>query len=109
MGTGTGDRAQREKVLCGRNLGGRIIVSFYKDGVYLSDDSGASWRPVDDSRLKKARCLTQAMWNGQDVLFIGTEPVGLFISKDEGDSWNEIAAVRELHEKRKWTYPVPGV
>jgi photosystem II stability/assembly factor-like uncharacterized protein len=99
-----------KKVLCGRNLPrGRIVASCYKDGVYLSDDSGASWRPVDDSRLKKARCLTQAMWNGQDVLFIGTEPVGLFISKDEGDSWNEIAAVRELHEKRKWTYPVPGV
>ncbi len=98
-----------KKVLCGRNLGGRIVVSCYGDGVYLSDDSGASWRHVDDPRLKKARCLTQAMWNGQDVLFIGTEPVGLFISKDGGDCWSEIAAVRELHEKRKWTYPVPGV
>ena len=104
-----GTALKGKKVLCGRNLGGRIVASCYRDGVYLSDDSGASWKQVDDKRLKKARCLTQAMWNGEDVLFIGTEPVGLFISKDGGDSWNEIAAVRELHEKRKWTYPVPGI
>jgi photosystem II stability/assembly factor-like uncharacterized protein len=104
-----GTALKGKKVLCGKNLGGRIVASCYGDGVYLSDDSGASWKQVDDNRLKKARCLTQAIWNGEDVLFIGTEPVGLFISKDGGDSWNEIAAVRELHEKRKWTYPVPGV
>jgi hypothetical protein len=100
---------QGKKVLCGRNLGGRIVASCYGDGVYISDDSGVSWEQVDDKRLRKVRCLVQAMWNGQDVLFAGTEPVGLYTSIDRGVSWDEIAALSELHKQRKWTYPVPGV
>jgi photosystem II stability/assembly factor-like uncharacterized protein len=51
----------------------------------------------------------RANWHEQDVLFAGTEPIGLYVSLDQGNSWNEITAVRELQEKRKWTYPVPGV
>src|SRR5678815_643773 len=67
-----------KKVLCGKTVGGRIVATCYRDGVYLSDDSGASWKTFDDKRLKRVRCLTQATWNGEEVLFIGTEPVGLF-------------------------------
>jgi photosystem II stability/assembly factor-like uncharacterized protein len=98
-----------KKVLCGKTLGKRIVASCYGDGIFVSDDSGVSWKRIDDQRFKKVRCLTQAMWNGKEVLFAGTEPVGLFSSTDGGDSWSEIPAVRELYEKRKWTYPVPGV
>jgi photosystem II stability/assembly factor-like uncharacterized protein len=99
-----------KKVLCGKNLGGgHIVASCYGDGVYVSDDAGVTWKQIDEQRLKKVRCLTRANWNGREVIFAGTEPVGLFSSSDGGSSWSEIPAVRELHEKRKWTYPVPGV
>jgi photosystem II stability/assembly factor-like uncharacterized protein len=104
-----GTALKGKKVLCGKSLGGRIVASCYGDGIYLSDDFGVSWKKVEDHRFQKVRCLTRAMWNGQDVLFAGTEPVGLFASTDRGDSWNEITAVRDLHEKRQWTYPVSGV
>jgi photosystem II stability/assembly factor-like uncharacterized protein len=104
---GTGLKGK--KVLCGKTFGERIVATCYGDGIYISDDAAVSWRQLDDKRLIKIRCLVQAMWNGQEVLFAGTEPVGLYVSTDKGDSWNEITAVRELHEKRKWTYPVPGV
>ena len=77
--------------------------------MHISDDGCISWRKVQDERLKKVRCLVRGEWNGEDVLFAGTEPIGLYISADGGDSWNEMSAVRELHELRKWTYPVPGV
>jgi hypothetical protein len=64
---------------------------------------------LNDERLNKVRCLVRANWNGENVLFAGTEPVGLYISEDGGSSWNEIAGVRELYKIRNWTYPVPGV
>jgi photosystem II stability/assembly factor-like uncharacterized protein len=104
------DRALKaKKVLCGRKVGRRLVASCYGDAVHVSDDQGVSWRPVEDSRLRKVRCLTHATWNGQEVLFAGTEPVGLYVSRDDGDSWTEIGAVGELQEKRQWNYPVPGV
>ena len=98
-----------EKVLCGQSFGTRVVATCYGDGIHISDDGGTSWRKVQDERLKKVRCLVCAEWNGEDVLFAGTEPIGLYISTDGGDSWKEMSAVRELHEQRKWTYPVPGV
>ena len=98
-----------KKVLCGSKLGRRLVVSCYGDGVYLSDDLGESWRRVEDRRFGKVRCLVHAPWNGQDALFVGTEPVGLYVSTDQADSWNEITQVREMQQTRRWTYPVPGV
>ena len=98
-----------KKVLCGQSFGTRVVTTCYGDGMHISDDGCTSWRKVQDERLKKVRCLVRAEWNGEDVLFAGTEPIGLYISPDSGDSWNEISPVRELHELRKWTYPVPGV
>jgi photosystem II stability/assembly factor-like uncharacterized protein len=102
-------RLEGKKVLCARTVEGRIVATCYGDGVYISRDSGTTWKPVKDPRLKKVRCLVQDSWNGRETLFAGTEPVGLYTSRDGGESWSEIAAVRELHVQRQWTYPVPGV
>lgn len=98
-----------KKVLCGETCDGKIITTAYRDGVYLSENSGKSWNKVGDSHLAKVRCLRRAKWNGEEVLFTGTEPVGLYVSYNQGDSWNELSGVRRLHEIRRWTYPVPGV
>jgi hypothetical protein len=96
-----------KKVLCGQSFETRVVTTCYGDGMHISDDGCTSWRKVQDERLKKVRCLVRAEWNGEDVLFAGTEPIGLYISADSGDSWNEISPLRELHELRKWTYPAP--
>lgn len=98
-----------KKALCGEAFDGHMVTTAYRDGVYLSDDSGKSWKKVGDDRLAKVRCLRRAKWNDREVLFVGTEPVGLYVSFDQGGSWSELTGVRKLHEIRKWTYPVPGV
>jgi hypothetical protein len=98
-----------KKALCGLAAGDRLIVSCYDDGLYFSNDGGKRWSKSGDARFSRVRCLRRLDWNGRRVLFAGIEPVGLFVSYDEGESWSELAGVRRLHETRKWTYPVPGV
>lgn len=98
-----------KKILCGVKSNGRIVAACYSDGIYISKDSGLAWQKVDDNRFSKVRCLRRVTWNGQEVLFVGTEPVGLYISHDGGDSWSELGRMREFHEAKKCTSPQASV
>jgi hypothetical protein len=40
-----------------------------------------------------------------DVIYAGTEPVGIFCSRDGGATWQEDAQVARLAKERNWQYP----
>ena len=78
-------------------------------GLYRSEDGGGRWENRGGSSLPpKLRCLTIDPTNSA-VLYAGTEPAALYSSSDEGNTWREIPGVRELAQKRQWTYPVPNI
>ena len=75
--------------------------------MHRSDDGGKSWEEVaaphypDDARLKNGKPATlRKVWTmahaGADrpgELYLGTEPGGLFHSRDNGDSWQLVEAL----------------
>jgi len=67
-------------------------------GMWLSRDSGNSWKAVDGLRGQSIRAFTQAPSNPQ-MLFAGTLD-GVFRSIDAGISWQLISppASKEIHE-----------
>lgn len=71
------------------------------DGLYASDDEGASWRA---SGLG-GREVWQVRDNGAGRIYAGTAPTGLFVSDDSGDTWTEIPALAELAEAGGWCIP----
>ena len=62
---------------------GRLIISVYHIGIYVSDDRGESWRkPLFNISSKGVRCLQE--FNG--AIYAGTD-TGLWVSTDGGENW----------------------
>ena len=72
------------------------------DGLYASDDCGATWAPAG----LEGREVWQVRDDGNDTLYAGTAPVGLFRSEDHGDTWTEIESLARLAKEDGWRIPL---
>ena len=87
--------------------GGRatILAGSYGNGLYRSEDGGASWSRADEGLTASAfRCL------GPDpldpgALLAGTEPARLFRSHDGGRTWRELAGITRIAGHETWFLP----
>jgi photosystem II stability/assembly factor-like uncharacterized protein len=83
----------------------RIFVAV-RDGVYRSRDAGLHWSKVLEGDI---RCITIDP-SDEHVIYAGTNPVGLYRSEDEGDTWEELVSLlklpEETHEKLGEQEPV---
>jgi hypothetical protein len=75
------------------------------EGVYRSVDFGQSW-----SESKHGLPSVHARWlaSHPDIAglkFLGTEPAGIFISRDAGESWRESQEVVAMREMFGWQLP----
>jgi photosystem II stability/assembly factor-like uncharacterized protein len=78
--------------------------------VYTSDDAGASWEPLGSAphhapgqykqSVKGIWCL--AMTPDGQRLYAGIDPAGLFVSDDEGESWEPVEALNQHSTNRFW-------
>lgn len=75
----------------------------------FSPDNGVNWTPraagVTEDGAYSLRCYRQ---NGKSVLYLGTQPVGLYRSTDGGLSWNDLASIRTAPLHDTWRFPAPG-
>jgi photosystem II stability/assembly factor-like uncharacterized protein len=59
-------------------------------GLWRSDDSGRSWYPVSiPPKIPRALAISPGFASDQ-TLFLGTDEEGTFLSKDGGNTWEEI-------------------
>jgi photosystem II stability/assembly factor-like uncharacterized protein len=74
-------------------------------GLYGSDDAGRGWSKLLDGFVR-AVALDPS---DENVVYAGTEPVGLFRSEDRGKTWEELSALHELPDevRARWWFPVP--
>ncbi|MPZ12934.1 MAG: glycosyl hydrolase [Chloroflexi bacterium] len=87
---------------------GTIFAGTHGDGIHASDDSGRTWqrrdRGVEFANLYSMNCVETP--EGLR-LYAGTEPAHLFVSKDLGQSWDELPSLRSVPSVDTWTFPGP--
>ena len=87
---------------------GTIFASMHNGGIMASEDNGKTWAPRSrDIPFENVYCLESATVNGRPVLYCGTEPAHLYISKDLGNTWEEIKSLLNVPSAKNWTFPVP--
>lgn len=83
----------------------RLYVGTTRAGVLRSDDTGETWREINNGILyKDIWSLVQHPRSGR--LYAGTSPAGVFRSDDGGDSWQACEALWQLPTTRQWHGPV---
>jgi hypothetical protein len=90
-------------------LSGNILIATRGNGLTrLDPESGILTRLGEGQIPDKVRCVTVSPTDA-DRIYIGTEPIGVFMSADQGQSWTECEEVARMGERLKWGYPVPNV
>ena len=88
----------------------RVLAATRGDGVWLSEDSGKSWTKPCYGKPGpgKTHCLALDPETPGRV-YVGGEPIEMFVSDDLGRSWDRLGSVRELPWVAEIDYPVPTV
>lgn len=83
----------------------RAFVGVTHDGLYHTQDGGKNWVKVLQGDI---RSVTVDPTN-EDVIYTGVEPVTLYRSEDRGESWEELASLKELPDevRKNWWFPQP--
>lgn len=87
---------------------GGLLSGVHGNGLYASKDGGQNW-------TLKTRGLTQQHVYSLAIqerasgtlLYAGTEPAHLFRSRDYGETWEELPALRSVPGTETWTFPAP--
>jgi BNR-Asp box repeat/BNR/Asp-box repeat len=72
------------------------------EGVQLSEDGGRTWR---DAELPATDVFSVAIGAADGAFYAGCEPSMLFRSDDRGQSWRELASLREIPSAPTWSFP----
>lgn len=87
---------------------GVLFAGTHGHGVYASVDHGRTWHRRDlGIQFENIYMLSFVYVDGQPRLYAGTEPAHLYVSNDMGESWQEVATIREAPSVDTWTFPMP--
>ena len=75
----------------------------HRDGVFRSEDGGASWVPGGLSG-ERIMALT-ASPSQRNLLWAGTEPSAVWRSEDGGRTWERTSDVAQLPSSGSWAFP----
>jgi photosystem II stability/assembly factor-like uncharacterized protein len=82
-----------------------VILAGTTDGIYRSDDLGQTWREVSTGlAIRHVRWLAYDP-SISDSEFAGTEPAGIFVSRDGAETWQERPEVGALRDANHWFLP----
>jgi photosystem II stability/assembly factor-like uncharacterized protein len=87
---------------------GVIFAGTHGDGLYASEDGGATWERRDNGIASDdIYGLNYVQAGGEVRLYAGTEPAHLYVSTDLGRSWTELPALLDVPSVKDWTFPAP--
>lgn len=88
---------------------GRLYAGTFDDGLWISENSGETWRQagigIAHDRILSVAVSPTEVINGKSVVWVGTEPSGLFRSEDGGVTWTSCPTLLDLPSKSTWSFP----
>lgn len=82
-----------------------VILAGTRQGICRSSDGGETWHAADNGLdIKYVRWLAYHP-ERSDFELAGTEPAGLFVSRDGGDQWQGAPEVTALRDRHNWFLP----
>ncbi len=82
-----------------------VILAGTDDGVWRSDDLGESWDEASQGLASGHVRWLAYHPDLSDFELVGTEPAGIFVSRDGGDSWQACLEVAALRDRHGWFLP----
>lgn len=80
-----------------------IIYAGTVNGVLRSDDCGQTWRPCGmEGHIVKSVAVSP---HDADLVYAGTKPAHMFVSRDGGQSWAELEGFRRIPNRWWWFSP----
>jgi len=84
---------------------GDVILAGTTRGIYRSTDMGHTWTEKNHGlSLRHIRWLAHHPDHFEHQ-FAGTEPAGIFVSKDGGETWRTCPEVTDLRDEYQWALP----
>lgn len=71
-------------------------------GVWQSLDRGVHW---ENLQLPEPDVFSLAVSPADGAVYAGTEPSRLFVSRDGGQNWQELEALRQIPSASTWSFP----
>ena len=82
-----------------------VILAGTRDGIWRSTDNGRTWHESNRNlAIRYVRWMVSSARPSTAIL-VGTEPAGIFISRDGGLSWNPNPEVSVLRDRYGWFLP----
>jgi photosystem II stability/assembly factor-like uncharacterized protein len=95
----------KEKYLTSITVSDKIVVVGSTEGAWHSSDNGKTWRATNENLAKAhVRWVTHAS-NNRTIFLAGTEPAGIFVSRDGGNTWSSRPEVSKLRDANGWFLP----
>lgn len=82
-----------------------VVIAGTTEGLLRSGDGGISWEAINNGLTHLHIRWLAFHPDISDFELAGTEPAGIFISRDGGDSWQKRPEVAALRDQFKWWLP----
>jgi photosystem II stability/assembly factor-like uncharacterized protein len=94
-----------EKALTSIAVSEGEILAGTTDGIWHSSDNGKSWNEANVRlAIRHVRWMASSPYAPMSFL-VGTEPAGIFMSRDGGKTWSSSPEVAELRDANGWFLP----
>ena len=102
-------RSLDEQPITSVAVSGDVILAGARQGIYRSSDAGDTWQQITAGLTTPYVRWLAIHPDIPSLAFAGTEPAGIFVSQDSGETWRERPGVAALREKHDWFLPYsPG-